>query len=231
MTRVRRPILERQVLVALERRLMRPELVAAFCAAFIAEWNRMAAEISAGAATRKRELQALEQKIANLIGAIEDGLRDPGVRQRLDDLRARQRLLLEEQRSTTTPAPPALHPNIGQAYAARVANLREALDADDAEEVLEAARALIDRVVVSSPEGPDDPPGIELEGSLMAMLAAGGADVSSDSVAFTACVDRMLGRSTKGDLRGRFSSPALSPRPPMRRFADDRSALVRAPGS
>jgi len=64
-------------------------------------------------------------------------------------------------------------------YRALVARLGQALADRDAPEALEAARALIDRVVVSPPSDPGDPPGIELVGKLQAMLRAGGADVGT----------------------------------------------------
>ena len=71
---VRRVTLEARVLDALARRLMRPDLVEAFCKAFIAEWNRLSAAASAGAEIRRRELQAVERKIENLVEAISEGL-------------------------------------------------------------------------------------------------------------------------------------------------------------
>ena len=56
-----------------------------------------------------------------------------------------------------------------------VARRREALDAGDGTEALEAARALIEKVVVSSPDDPDGEPSIELLGDLMALLQSAGA--------------------------------------------------------
>ena len=81
----------------------------------------MAVEMSTGAPAREDELKAVERKIANLVEAIEDGLADPGVKQRLAELRARQRALLEQQGPHAPPPPPALHPNLAQVYAMRVA--------------------------------------------------------------------------------------------------------------
>lgn len=207
--RVRRSALERQVLAALGSSLMRPETVAAFCDAFIAEWNRMAAEMSTGAKAHQDELKAVERKIANLVEAIEDGLADPGVKLRLAELRARQEALLGQASPTVAP-PPALHPSLAQVYANRVAALREAFDAGDGKEVLEAARALIETVVVSPPDGPGDPPGIELSGNLMAMLKAGGVNTSAGGATFGSCVSAMLAGSTKGELREKFPSPPAS---------------------
>lgn len=205
-TRVRRSVLERQVLAALGNSLMRPEALQAFCDAFIAEWNRMAAEMSSGVRAKQDELKVIERKIANLVVAIEDGLADPGVKQRLEELRARQQVLGDQDR-TTMPAPPALHPNLAQVYAKRVAALREALDAGDEEEVLEAARELIETVVISPPDTPGDPPGIELTGNLMAMLKAGGVNISAGGSTFGSCLTAMLAGSTKGEVREKFPSP------------------------
>jgi hypothetical protein len=211
--RLRRSALERQVLAALGSSLMRPEMVAVFCDAFIAEWNRMAAEMSSGARAHADELKAVERKIANLVEAIEDGLADPGVRQRLADLRARQRVLLDQE-GKATPAPPALHPNLAQVYAKRVTALREALDAGDGAEVLEAARALIETVVVSPPDDPGDPPCIELTGNLMAMLRAGGVNTAAGGATFGSCLSAMLAGSTKGELGEKFPSPPARDQPP-----------------
>lgn len=206
-TRVRRSVLERQVLAALGNSLMRPEALEAFCDAFIAEWNRMATEMSSGARARQDELKAVERKIANLVDAIEDGLADPGVKQRLEELRARQQALVDQDGQKTMPAPPALHPNLAQVYVKRVATLREALDAGDGEEVLEAARNLIETVVISPPGTPGDPPGIELTGNLMAMLKAGGVNISAGGSIFGSCLTAMLAGSTKGEVREKFPSP------------------------
>jgi len=205
-TRVRRSVLERQVLAALGSSLMRPEALEAFCDAFIAEWNRMATEMSSGARAKHGELKVIERKIANLVDAIEDGLADPGVKQRLEELRARQQALVDQDGQKTMPAPPALHPNLAQVYAKRVATLREALDAGDGEEVLEAARNLIETVVISPPGTPGDPPGIELKGNLMAMLKAGGVNISVGGSIFGSCLTAMLAGSTKEEQGKKFTS-------------------------
>ena len=45
-------------------------------------------------------------------------------------------------------------PNLAQVYARHVADLRRAMDAGKQTEVLEAARALIDKVIVTPATGP-----------------------------------------------------------------------------
>ncbi|GGJ40892.1 recombinase family protein [Neoroseomonas lacus] len=223
---VRRSTLEARVLDALGRQLMRPDLVAAFCAEFITEWNRLAAEASAGAEARQRELQAIERKLTNLVEAIADGLKATGIQQKLVDLETRQ-AELKAAMATEVPAAPALHPDIAQVYAERVAELRQALDADDGSDVLEAARALVDTVVVSPPDDPGEPPIIELTGNLIAMLKAGGARLAPDDASLDASLTGLLSRSVKGGARG--SSLPRCFLLPHWQFPTDPAAQTRLP--
>ncbi|MBR0660468.1 recombinase family protein [Roseomonas oryzicola] len=211
--RLRRPQLEAQVLEALAARLMHPELVKRFCASFITAWNKRRAEAAGASAGREQELRAVERKLANLVDAIADGLKAPDLQQKLDELRARRDALQAEIGREMPPAP-ALHPNIAEVYASQVARLREALDAEGNPAALEAARALIDRVIVSPGDGPDDPPGIELVGRLMQMLQAadafrpGEVDTASDIVA------SMSTCSAKEEIGAGSPPPTFTPAPP-----------------
>ncbi len=56
---------------------MQPDLVAAFCDAFIAEWNRIAAEMSSSAQVRQDALMAAERKISNPVDAVAEGSPGP----------------------------------------------------------------------------------------------------------------------------------------------------------
>nr|WP_314073691.1 hypothetical protein [uncultured Roseococcus sp.] len=69
-----------------------------------------------------------------------------------------------------------LHPNLSEVYRARVARLREGLDAKGDREILEAAHALIARVEVHPPAEVGDRPRLELLGELSALLAAAGVE-------------------------------------------------------
>lgn len=200
--RVRRPRLEAMVMEALGSQLMRPDRVAAFCKAFIAEWNRGQAEASAATEARKRELQAVLRKLDNLVEAIAEGVRAPGVQRKLEELEARREQLLavlEEQ----PPPPPALHPNLAEVYATRVDMLRTAIEDGNDPELLEAARALIDKVIISPGAGPDDPPEIELVGQLVEMLRAGGAALATEDAAVGDVLKAMTEGSVKGASGGR----------------------------
>ena len=155
---VRRTPLEQRVCEALGRQLMQPELMADFVAEFTAEWNRMAAEAGAAAEGHRRELRGIERQIANLVDAIADGLASAGLRAKLDGLEARK-AELARLTAATPHSVPALHPNLAEVYRKRVATLHDALNAGDAPTPWEAARALVDRVVIHRPGDGGGPPG------------------------------------------------------------------------
>jgi hypothetical protein len=73
----------------------------------------------------------------------------------------------------------SLHPGIAQVYAANVGDLQVALANRDDAEALEAARSLIDKVVLHPPETDGDPPRVELVGDLVALLGAAGVSLPS----------------------------------------------------
>jgi len=157
---------------------MRPDLVKEFVATFIGEWNRLVAEVSGTMEGQQRELRAVERKIANLGDAIAEGTRGVAVHQRLHDLENRRAELQSVLRNSPAPLP-ALHPNLAEVYHAKVANLQQALGKGADPEALEAARALIDRVIVSPPPGGGEPPAVELVGALAASLHLGVSDDNS----------------------------------------------------
>jgi site-specific DNA recombinase len=152
---------------------MQPALVEAFVEAFNEEWQRLAGEMKAQAAGRQRERAVLDRKIGNLIDAISDGRSSPAILTKLTDLEG-QRAQLGEQVEVAAPFVPALHPGIAHTYAAKVEELREALMKGQDPEALEAARALIDKVIIHPANEGSKLPGIELVGELMGLLQAAG---------------------------------------------------------
>ncbi len=203
---VRRGPLEARVMDALGRQLMQPDRVTAFCQAFIAEWNTAQADASAEATVRQRELQGVQRKIDNLVEAIAEGVRSPDLQRKLDELNQRRQQLTDALEDRPAPAP-ALHPNLAQVYANRVGVLREAIRGRNDPELLEAARALVDTVVVGPGKGPDDPPEIELVGRLVEMLRAGGAALEPEDAAVSGALDALASGSVKGGSGG--SAPPI----------------------
>ena len=112
-----------------------------------------------------------QRKLSGLIDAIADGLRAPGLQQKLDELEARKRQLTDTV-SKTPSAAPALHPNLAEVYRQKVADLSVALKARDNRAALEIARSLVERVTVyTHAEGKGLE--VELTGALAAMIRFG----------------------------------------------------------
>ena len=88
--------------------------------------------------------------------------------------------------------------------------------ADDGVEVPEAARGLIDTVVVSPPGDPGDPPKIDLTGNVIAMLKAGGANLTSDDATVGASATGLLSyqRSNSSTVGIRLFMPSDAGRKP-----------------
>jgi DNA invertase Pin-like site-specific DNA recombinase len=225
-TTVRRTKLQARVLEALGRQLMHPDLLAAFAAEFTREWNRLAAEQTASRAAAVQALEAVERQIGNLVDAIADGLRSPGLQAKFDALEAKRAALTASLAEEPAPAP-ALHPNLAEVYRARVATLERALAAKDAPEALEAARDLIDRVIIHPPGGPDEPPGIELVGQLMNMLRAAGARLPTEDASFAEAVLDVFTRSAKAGPGGQ-RPPRHARLHPARALTPHQSAMKAA---
>jgi hypothetical protein len=125
---IRRDLLEATVLDALRHRLMEPELYAVFVAEFTAEWNRLQADAGAGLAARRSELTEVRRWIDGMIRAIEEGLYQPSMKTRMEELE-RRREVLEAELATATEPKPRLHPGLAEIYRQKVAALHEALSA------------------------------------------------------------------------------------------------------
>jgi len=175
---LKRDALEDIILDTLREQLMAPALVAEFVAEFAAEWNRLQATAGAEAANLRKELAAVERKLAGLIDAIAEGFRAPGLQQQLDDLEARKAALARQvaqagQMTQAGQAMPRLHPNLGEVYRAKVAALAEALSGPDGQEALELVRGLVARVEVLPPTAAGEAPEIVLTGEIAAMVGLG----------------------------------------------------------
>jgi hypothetical protein len=188
---ISRAVVQERVIDALRRQLMQPALVAEFIAEFNKEWRRLAVEVKAQTASHQRERAALDRRIANLVEAIADGRSSPAILAKLREEEAKKARLGESPPLGST-ATPALHPGIAQVYAANVGDLQVALANRDDAEALEAARSLIDKVVLHPPETDGDPPRVELVGDLAALLGAAGVSLPSPGSRSTV-TDEVLG--------------------------------------
>jgi hypothetical protein len=142
---IRRPALEGLILDGLRQRLMAPELVEEFIRAFQKEINHQRREDDALRDAKGRELADIRRKLDGLIKAIADGLRAPGLQQRLDELEAR-RIAIEECLAASLTTPVRLHPNLAQVYRRQVEQLHQALDHPEIrDEAVQVLRGLIEQ--------------------------------------------------------------------------------------
>ncbi len=163
----RRGVLESAVLDLLRNRLMQPDAVAEFIAAYGQELNARRGTETADRSRLQSERARIARKLDGLYDAVGDGLRTAGLKERLEEMEGRL-AELDAALATPPPSPVRLHPNIAETYRRKVAELSAALeDADIRAPALEAIRGLIERVTVL-----DDPTGItlDLEGAITAMI-------------------------------------------------------------
>ena len=111
--------------------------------------NRLAAQKTRHRAEDEGRLEAVRRKIASMIRAIEDGMYQSSMKERMAELEA-EKVVLEE-RLATAPEPPKirLHPNLPGLYREKVAALEQAL-ADPAikAEAAEVIRSQIERLTL-----------------------------------------------------------------------------------
>ena len=98
----------------------------------------------------------VKRKLDGLIDAIADGLRAPGLQQRLDELA--RRIEIEQSLAAEPTSPVRLHPNLAQVWF-QVERLQHALnDPEIRDEALQILRNLIEHVSIGPAEN-----GIEIE--------------------------------------------------------------------
>jgi site-specific DNA recombinase len=148
--KVRRDELERRVLDGLRERLLAPELVEEFARAFQEEVNRLAAEKIRHRAEDEGQLEAARREIASVVRAIEDGMYQPSMKARMDELEA-EKAMLEERLASAPEAPKIrLHPNLPGLYREKVAQLEQALvDPAIKAEAAEVIRSHIERITLT----------------------------------------------------------------------------------
>ena len=146
---IRRAVIEERVLAGLRERLMEPEAVAEAMRAWAVETNRLNHERRASGEIDRKELAAVEKKIATMISIIDDGGYVKGMIDRLRELEARQNELTA--RLAIAPVNlPDIHPNVASIYRRKVERLAEALNKpDERAEAASAIRGLIERIVLT----------------------------------------------------------------------------------
>lgn len=131
--------------------------------------NRLNRERRVQAEADCKALDKIERAIAGVMAAIEDGMYQPVMKARMEELERQKAEIIA--RMAEAPADvPDVHPNIANIYRARVAAFGEALiDPDGGREAAEALRSLIGEIVLM-PGKKRGEVHAELRGELMGIL-------------------------------------------------------------
>ena len=169
---ITRQEIESRVLDGLKDRLLAPDLVATFMAALQDELNALRRNRQAEQAQRNRKIAEVERKISGMMRAIEDGLYEPAMKERLTNLKAERSALEASPEQTAEDELVILaHPNLPALYRRKVQQLEEVLEGPDRAEAMELIRSMIERVDLHPREGGTGLDAI-LHGDLAAILAA-----------------------------------------------------------
>ncbi|WP_435166969.1 hypothetical protein [Falsirhodobacter sp. 1013] len=106
---------------------MHPDLVAVFIEEHRRAWNDAQAGQVAQRAKTERDLTLVERKIAEILSAIEDGMYDPSMKTRMEELKVEKAQLSSELAQTPDPPALRLHPGMTDSYREKIANLAASL--------------------------------------------------------------------------------------------------------
>ena len=202
MVTIKQKDLEARVLDALAHHLMDPEAVAAFCEAYTAERNRLAAAATTTRTTMEKELATTKRDHAKLVDAIIAGVPADQVKDKMNALDARRKELEAQLAlADASPAPVRLHPKMSETYRERVAALIQGLaESEGMEEAREAIRGLIEKIVLTPrTEGPGMT--IDLHGALASLLLLA-TDAPTHQVARMASGGQNAKSSAPAELQG-----------------------------
>lgn len=164
---IRRSLLESVVLDLLKTRLMQPEAVASFVREVAEASNAQGAERVQEHQGLETERRAIKRKLGGLYDAIAEGLRSPGLKEKLLELEGRI-AGIDAELDRPAPAPVRLNPNLSELYRRRVTELAITLaDPATSKPAREVVRGLIERVSVSWDDGKAV---VTLDGALTALI-------------------------------------------------------------
>jgi site-specific DNA recombinase len=136
-----------RVLAGLKERLLAPDLVAAFMTAVQGELTKERTRRLAGAGQRAKTLAEIDRRIAGMLRAIEDGLYEPSMKDRMAALRAeRETHLAAGEPGQEAQFDILLHPRLPELDRRKVETLEAVLDGPDQAEAMGVIRSMVDRV-------------------------------------------------------------------------------------
>ena len=164
--------IEARVLDGLKERLLAPDLVAEFMKAMQDELASLRRERKANDTKRARKLGEIDRKISGMMRAIEDGLYEPSMKDRLKALQ-NERMALDIDGAETAEAELTIlsYPNLPKLYRRKVEQLEAVLEGTDCAQAIDLIRSMIARIDLRPREGAKGLDAI-LHGDLAAILAA-----------------------------------------------------------
>ena len=176
---ITRITLEERVLTGLCDSLLHPDLITTFIEEYRRVFNAEAAGADAARDKARRDLAQIDKKISSIMAAIEDGMYQPSMKDRMAELEGEKRKL--DAFLAQSPEPPALrlHPSLSEVYRTKIRNLAAALqDPGLKMEATEALRGLISEVRMVPDEDAPNGHHIELFGELAGILALADAETT-----------------------------------------------------
>jgi site-specific DNA recombinase len=166
---ITRQNIEARVLSGLKEKMVSSKAVAEAIRSYAAEMNRLNHDRRAQAATDEKTLAKVERAITGIIAAIEDGMYQPSMKARMDDLE-RQKAEIVARFAEAPADVPDIHPNIANVYRLHIERFTEALDDPEVgKEAAEALRSLIGEIVIT-PGSKRGEVHAELRGELFGIL-------------------------------------------------------------
>ena len=145
---IRRDDIEQRILSGLTERLVSAERVAKAVRAYAEALNSQNRERRAQVELDRKALEKIERGIAGIMAAIEDGMYQPAMKDRMEELERQKADVLARMEQAPEDVPD-IHPNIAEIYKAKVTQLSEALaDPELRDQAAEAFRALVDEVML-----------------------------------------------------------------------------------
>jgi hypothetical protein len=149
---IRRAIIEDRALTGLKEKLVSADAVAEAVRAYHEALNREKQDQRAQSSADRHTLAKVERTIKSIITAIEDGMYQPSMKARMDDLE-RQKAEITAGLAVETPPLPDVNPNIAEIYRHKVQHRSVALaDPKTAQESTTAIRSLIGEIVLTPGE-------------------------------------------------------------------------------
>ena len=203
---IEREVVEDRVLTGLRDSLLHPELIATFVEDYRRAFNAEAAGADAAREKARRDLGQIDKKIRGILAAIEDGMYQPSMKDRMVELEAEKATLQRSLEHSPEPLTLRLHPSLSDLYRSKIRNLASALQEPGLKmEATEALRGLISEVRMIPDAYALNGHRIALAGELAGLLSLGETQNTRSGMA-TGCSVTMVAGG-----RGKRFSPDQIP--------------------